>query len=201
MTPIIPRGKGVLLWQLDNCKPQPMSSLVGALDLNGFDWAAPKIADGILRYNGLYIQAFALSCEQAHIACVPWVYSYGPVQGSMEGIRQEARLHAQIMHELGLHTMMIDVEKEYKRVGAVTFAREYLKTLRSAGPDLTLGLLSYRFPHAQPEVPWDVLLPGVDFYAPQVYWVEAHNSAEQLRLSHMEYTTGLHKPYLPIGAS
>ncbi len=71
MTPIIPRGKGVLLWQLDNCKPQPMRSLAGALDLNGFDWAAPKIADGVLRYNGLNIQAFATACEQAHIACVP----------------------------------------------------------------------------------------------------------------------------------
>jgi len=201
MTPIIPRGKGVMLWQLDNCKPQPMSSLVGALDLNGFDWVAPKICDGTLRYNQSLLVDFTQACSLAHIAVYPWVYTYGPVQGGLEGVRTEARLALQVMNELGLYVLLIDAEKEYKRGGAASFAREYLKTLRGGGSHLTLGLCSYRFPHVHPEFPWGVFAETMDFYAPQLYWVDAHNSDEQMRMSVLEYTGLGGKPIIPIGST
>jgi len=201
MTPITPRGKGVFLWQLDECKPQPMSALVGALDLNGFDFVVPKIADGTLSYNVGLIGSFIEACGTAHIAVHPYVYTYGPVQGSLEAIRSEARKHVSLMHELGLHVMVIDAERQYKQVGGPTFAREYMKTVRSAGPDLTFGLCSYRFPHAHPEFPWNEFVQAVDFYMPQVYWAGAHNSAGQLVLSIEEYKRLGGVPIIPVGSS
>jgi hypothetical protein len=131
----------------------------------------------------------------------PYVYTYGPVHRALEGVRTEARLHVRLMHELGLHVMVIDAERQYKQVGGPTFAREYMKTVRSAGPDLTLGLCSYRFPHAHPEFPWNEFVQAVDFYMPQVYWAGAHNSAEQLRLSIDEYKHLGGVPIIPVGAS
>jgi hypothetical protein len=97
-----------------------------------------------------------------------------------------------------------DPEAEYKRPGASEWANTYLAAVRSQAPDLSVGLCTYRYPSLHPEFPWRAWLGGsngADFHMPQVYWMGAHNPAQQLMRSVNELKAQRDIPIVPVGAA
>ena len=71
-----------------------------------------------------------------------------------------------------------------------------MDALRSSLPELPMALSSYRFPGYHPQLPWREFLEHYDYNMPQVYWMKAHNPADQLERSVNELTAK--KPSLPV---
>ncbi len=197
----IPRGRGVMIWQLEECEPQLMNGLAGAIELNGFDWVCVKVADGTLPYNSLLLPAFVDHCRKQGLMVYGWQYVYGPKLGGLSHAEAEAQRAAVAVGDYGLKALLVDAEREYKVPSAKLYAKVYMDTLRKRCPDLSIGLCSYRFPWLHPELPWEVFAERVDFFAPQVYWVQAHDPVVQLTRCLGEYRALRSKPIVPIGSS
>ena len=74
--------------------------------------------------------------------------------------------------------------------------------LRAVFPALPMALCSYRFPSYHPRFPWTVFLAQCDINMPQVYWVLAHNPAEQLLRSVNEFRSITpYRPIMPAGSA
>ena len=74
--------------------------------------------------------------------------------------------------------------------------------LRAAYPSLPMALCSYRFPSYHPQFPWTEFLSRCDLNMPQVYWLLAHNPAEQLTRSVNEFRSMTpHRPIFPVGSA
>ncbi len=108
----------------------------------------------------------------------------------------------QRIHQTRVDGFVIDVEKEFKDSGKEQAALKYMDRLRAAFPDLTLALSSYRFPSYHPQIPWKVFLDRCDINMPQVYWVLAHNPAEQLERCVREFQSmAPYRPIIPTGSA
>jgi len=197
----IPRGKGVMIWQLAECKSATMFELAAALYLNGFDWVCVKVADGRLPYNVGLLPAFTDACSQKRIPVYGWHYIYGPKLGGLSQAEAEARKAAELVKAYDLSVLLVDAEKEYKAIGSQLYADVYMNKLRELAPDLSVGLCSYRFPTVHPEFPWEVFAERVDFFAPQMYWLQADNPVDQLTRCLVEYRGLRSKPVVPIGSA
>jgi hypothetical protein len=201
---MIPTGKGTYLWIVDRCDPsESKADLVNQLITAGIQRVDLKIVNGVERYNidektGFdHNKATIDACRAAGITVIPWAYTYGV---SRDWVTREANAVIEAMQEYGLtDTFIVNAESEYKRGKEYgKYADIYCKTIKEA-TGCTLGLSSYRWPSYHMDFPWSAFWPYVDFHAPQVYWLGAHNSAAQLNKSVNELRAMLDVPIVPTG--
>ena len=130
-----------------------------------------------------------------------WHYLYG------DNPTSEANVAITRIRQYNLDGYVLDVEKEYKASGKRAAARRFMSQLRTACPNLTIALSSYRYPSLHPQVPWAEFLEKCDLNMPQVYWMKATDPARQLSESLAQYRELEKKlqlppkPYYPIGAA
>ena len=159
-----------------------------------------KIADGTSPYNVIDGQDWAAyltrSLHDRAIQALGWhyVYGYDPLG--------EANIAIQRVTELGLDGYVIDAEAPYKEPGRDEDARQFMDALRAALPTFPIVLSSYRYPSYHPQFPFQAFLEKCDYNMPQVYWVLAHNPADQLVRSVREFQ-GItpFRPIIPTGAA
>src|SRR3972149_2278939 len=154
-----------------------------------------KIAHGIYNYN-ISVDLPAIITALRSVGVEPWGWHYvlgdNPVGEADRAIRR--------MSELELTGYVINAEKEYKNRPAA--ALTFMQRLRSGLPGATVGLSSYRYPSVHPEFPWFQFRSNIDFDMPQIYWMFATNSAQQLQRSYDEFISmSPMLPYLPTGAA
>ena len=207
---INPIGKGMFIWRLASCAggdPIRLAAMAQELKLS---WICIKAADGTYDMNqgigpswtGPALLGPAISALQAvGIRIWLWQYIYGanPLRQSIAV--KEAERAVENIDRFKPDGWIIDPEKEYKRIGAAAWADQYMTVLRSSCPTVPIGLCSYRFPTLHPELPWHNFLRRCQFHAPQVYWVGAHNSGDQLGRSVRELKALADLPVVPVGAA
>jgi hypothetical protein len=192
-------GKGMYMWQLIRCESGNPDRIGQVAREAGLSHVLIKVADGIGDYNvSADIPAIIASLRHyiPGIVVFGWQYVYGasPLSEAQKAISR--------IRKFGVDGFVINAEAQYKAAGRATAAEVYCKALRSAlGPSFPIGLSSYRYPSYHASFPWKTFARWVDFMMPQVYWMMAHNPAEQLRASYAEYRKlGLH-PFYPTGAA
>lgn len=197
-----PTGKGVWCWQLKYCFGGDVLRLAAEIKRLGCDYVVIKAANGLAESNADFLPAAKVAFEAQGIALWGYHYIYGgsTITGSSIA-RQEADVAIRVAKRFNLAGLFLDAEGQYKRKGCAAWADTYLTALRATLPDLPLGLCSYRWPSYHPEFPWANFLRRVDFHAPQVYWMQAQNSGEQLRRSVKELTALKALPITPLGAA
>jgi len=195
-------GKGIYLWQIRHTLGGDPEKIAEAVSDAGMSHVWMKVADGPGRYN-IDPQGKDLVPElieelgKRGIACWGWQYVYGRYP------ELEAQRAVQRINELDLDGFVVNAEGEYKSAGADN-ARTYMRELRRGAPNLLIGLSSYRFPRLHATFPFDAFLEYCDFNAPQVYWMGAHNSADQLRAciqEYAQYAGTFPRPVFPTGAA
>jgi len=200
---MIPTGKGTYLWIVDRCDPSAnKEKLVNDFLTAGIQRVDIKIVDGARRFGidektGFnHVKAAIDALQDAGITVVPWAYTYGYIR---DWVIKEANAVVEAMQEYGLtDAFIVNAEHEYKREGHDKFADIYCRTIKNA-TGCTLGLSSYRWPSYHMDFHWSAFWPYVDFHAPQVYWLGAHNPAEQLNKSVNELRAMLDVPIVPTG--
>jgi hypothetical protein len=186
-------GLGFMIWKLSAMPP--VDTLIIALQAIECKWVSIKVADGMYKFNApsgdAPLKAFIQSLQAANIEVGGWHYVYPTSPGPQGDLAEERR------EKLGLQHYLLDVESPWKGSYAPQ-ARTLCDKLH--GGEFTVGLCSYRYPSMH-DIPWSAFLnhEKVDIATPQVYWLEAHNPAEQLTCSEGEYRAKTDKPYIPIG--
>lgn len=208
MAKILPKGKGLFVWQPENFfTAGEVDDLVDYLSETQTRWASFKVADGIWqcserRWNFL-VELFP-KLRKAGISPRVWMYSRGAA--SDDAARVEGRNIAKLATELNADGIDLDIEGVWGDTSipnSIKVNRATLmgKSLREfwAG---SVSLCSYRYPKYWMQIPWATFDEFVDCYTPQVYWQGQQNSAQQLEWSLEQYREiGLDKPFVPIGAA
>jgi len=194
-------GKGYFIWKLRECENGDSQAIAESAAQAGLTHVLIKLADGTYSYNinpngADMVPSVVQALHARGIKAYGWHYIYGkdPVG--------EANKAIQRINQTQVDGYVIDVEKEFKEPGKDQAAVKYMDRLRANFPNLTLALSSYRFPSYHPQVPWKVFLERCDLNMPQVYWVSAHNPAEQLARSVREFQNLTpYRPIVPTGSA
>jgi hypothetical protein len=195
-------GKGYYIWQIRRCESGDAGAIANEASRAGFSHVLIKIADGTSSYNidattgRDLVPPVRQALRERNIQTWGWhyVYGYDPIG--------EANIAIQRIQTLNLDGYTIDAEAPYKQPGRETAAREFMNRLRASLPNFPIALSSYRYPTYHPQLPWRAFLEKVDYNMPQVYWVEAHNPAEQLIRSVREFQAlEPFRPIIPTGAA
>lgn len=206
-------GKGVFIWQIQNCEGGDPHHIVAAALAAGLTHVCVKVADGSSSFPAPSFesatQAAIGSLQDAGIAVWGWQFVYGrnPQNTDERIARAEAEIAAQRVQSLGLTGFAIDFEiTGHSRLtwhGDAQDAHTYMQTLRNLLPGIPLAGASHRYAkRTHPDLPWDAFLGQCDLVMPQVYWVWSDDPAGQLRASWHEYQREWpHLPYIPIGAA
>lgn len=196
----LPPGKGAFIWQPRLIEGGDPGAAVAAAAGAGFSHVNVKVADGIYPYpagaaDRSLLSDMIIRFKASGIQVWGWVYIYGVDPA------KEADIAASRFQELGLDGLLIDAEKELKN--KPSSASAYMSRLRSHLPLASIGLCSYRYPVSyHPELPWREFRSLCNFDAPQVYWVGAHNPAEQLLRSIQEFRSlSPQLPYYAVGSA
>jgi len=199
---MIPKGKGMFVWQLKACASDNPNALAFSAKVAGFSWVAIKIQNGISEFQLERLPEAIDELRSNGIKVFGWGYLYGADWIGRSQALREAELTAQLCLKHKLDGFFIDVEKEYKRKNASLWATTYMEYLwRHLDKDISIGLCSYRYPSYHPELPWHNFLDLCDFHAPQVYWAMATNPGDQLKRSVRELTTLENLPVVPLGSA
>jgi len=202
-------GKTMFIWKLAVCAGGNPVRLAEMAKDAGISTVIIKAADGIddqnqgtTSWGGPNLLPAAVDClRSAGIRAIGWQYIYGANLIGISIAANEARAAIRNIQKYRFDGWIVDPEKQYKRKGAAGWADVYMTALRSACPDVAIGLCSYRFPSLHPEIPWSNFLRRCDFHAPQVYWMQAHNPGDQLRRSYRELMALKSMPFIPVGAA
>ncbi len=206
---MIPSGKGIFIWKLKNCASGNMQLLANMAQAAGFSWVAIKAVDRIDNFNqanpsyyGPDLLGLAVDKLRAvGIKVWGWGYAYGANWLGQSIAAAEGNKVVENIKRFNFEGWLIDVEKEYKRSGAAAWADTFLNVIKSALPEISLGLCSYRFPTLHPELPWHNFLRHCNFHAPQVYWLLANNPGAQLQRSVRELQALANLPVVPVGCA
>lgn len=195
-------GKGFFIWRITNTENGDINTIASLAKAANFSHVLIKIADGTSAYNfdfdrGLDLAApLAQALHSRGIQVWGWHYVYG------EDPIGEASRAVQRIQQTGVDGYVIDAEGEYKQAGKAAAARSFMARLRSALPDLPMALSSYRYPTLHPQLPWKEFLNGCNYNMPQVYWLQSHNPADQLRRCVTEFQAiSPFRQIIPTGAA
>jgi hypothetical protein len=195
-------GKGWYIWQILRCEGGNAAAIASEAAAAGLTHVLIKIADGTSGYNfdpntGADLAPPVIQAlRNRGIQSLGWqyVYGYDPVG--------EADIAIQRVQQLGVDWFVIDAEDQYKLPGRDAAARTYMSRLRLSLPSLPIALSSYRYPTLHPQLPWTAFLEKCDYNMPQVYWVQAHNPADQLIRSLREFEAlSPFRPVIPTGSA
>lgn len=195
------QGKGMMIWIVSRCENGNPEAIAKTAQAAGLTHVLIKIANGTRSFNidsntGFDLVAPVVQALKARgIAAWGWHYVYGDAPNS------EADIAIQRVRELNLDGYLIDAEGEYKEPGKDEAAAEFMTRLKAGLPSSTpVGLSSYRWPTYHPDFPWKPFLEKCDVNMPQVYWVKAHNPADQLARSLREFQALTpYRPLIPTG--
>jgi len=195
-------GKGVWVWKIKNCEGGNFADIVTMCVNAGFTHVVTKIADGTVGYNFTQEDgdmAKALADELKAVGIEPWGYQYIYGQDPVG----EAKTANRRIEETGVVGFVINAEQEIRDiVNNDAVINTYMHNLE---PGLPWALSSYRYPEVHPKFPWKTFLgwldPLDDLAMPQVYWMQAHNPAEQLRECLRQYAKITDLPILPTGSA
>lgn len=93
-----------------------------------------------------------------------WSYCYG---SNPEG---EAMRIAERIESLGLGTIVLDIESEFTRHDNVDDRAHRLMEALHFNTTAKIGVSTFDLPSLHPSVPYEALMPYVDFWVPQTYW-------------------------------
>ncbi len=195
-------GKGFYIWQIRRTEAGNANAIAGAAAAAGLTHVLIKIADGSSAYNldstsGTDLVPPVITALRSRgISVLGWHYVYGyDPQG-------EADIAIQRCQALGVDGYVIDAEDQYKQPGRAEAAVIFMNRLRAALPTFPMALSSYRYPTYHATFPWQQFLAQVDVNMPQVYWVEAHNPADQLARCQREFEAITpYRPIIPTGSA
>ncbi len=195
------QGKGFFIWKVRGCENGDPATIATLAQEGNYSHVLVKIADGTYSYNietgGRDLVIPVVQALHARgIQVYGWHYVYGddPIG--------EANKAIQRIQQTRVDGYVLDVEKEYKEPGKKAAAVTFMNRLRSAFPNLPMGLSSYRFPSYHPQVPWKEFLEYCNFNSPQVYWQGAHNPADQVRRTVSEFQAITpYRPLIPTGSA
>src|SRR4030067_1634019 len=195
-------GKGFFTWKIPKCERGDAGQIAARAKEAGLSHMVLKIADGTVIYNGNwgdpkdYTSPVVSALRSLGIKVWGWHYIYG------DNPIGEANVAITRIRQYDLDGYVIDVEKEYKASGKKAPAKKFMAQIQSACPNLTIALSSYRYPSLHPQVPWAEFLEQSDLNMPQVYWMKAHNPADQLSRCVGEFRTkNPPRPVIPTGAA
>jgi hypothetical protein len=193
-------GKGYFLWQIKAAQDGDPAKIADLAQNAGLSHVLIKVADGIFNYNITksvdMVPPLVAALRAKGIQPWGWQYIYGakPVD--------EARRAAERYQQLGLSGFVVNAEMQFKAKGMADAAHKYMQELRRLLPAVQIGLSTYRYPTVHYQFPFAAFLSYCDFAMPQVYWVESHNPAQQLKKSHDEFRAIFpSKPIIATGAA
>ena len=190
------RGKGYYIWKVEKCYGGDINDIVLAAAAARIKHVYIKIANGATGYNG-DVRALVAALQAVGIEVWGWQYVYG------FNPQAEARMAARRIRESGVTGFVVDAEGEFKIPEGAQLARAYMVTLRAeVGAEFPLALSSYRYPTLHRQFPFVVFLEFCDLNMPQVYWMYAHDPAQQLERCIDEYNAlSIVRPMVPTGAA
>jgi hypothetical protein len=195
-------GKGYYIWKLAE-KEINLATLADELHAGGFGHVIIKICEASSRYNfngttqtdRVPPVLAALKAKGISVWGFGFVYGNNPTGEADQAIKR--------VNELGVDGYVVNAEGAYYNKPAQ--AKTYMSRIR-AGIKCPIALSSFRWPqyHDKPPsvFPFREFLEYCDLAMPQVYWVGATNSAEQLVSCLAEYAKlapGM--PIVPTGAA
>lgn len=189
-------GKGFFTWKIPNCEHGDPEAIAERAKEANLTHLVLKIADGTMIYHGNwadpkdYTTPVVEALRRRGIKVWGWHYLYG------DNPTGEANVAIARIRQYNLDGYVIDVEKEYKASGKKSAAKRFMTQLRTAQPDLTIAMSSYRYPSLHPQIPWAEFLEHCDLNMPQLYWMKAHNPGDQLAKCVREFQ--FKKPALPV---
>jgi hypothetical protein len=213
------KGKGMFIWEIQNCDGGNAQQIVARARAAGLTHVQVKIADGRDRYpyedqHDTMLVATIAALQNAGFTVWGWQFVYGrdPHNPHVRTAVEEADTAADRVQALGLTGFAVDLEETGVPVrtwhGDEVDCRNYMTRLRERlGPDFSIAACSHRFPRTYQWTPawqrlWNEFMPRCNYAMPQVYWVQAHNSAEQLQTSYDQYRQlWPHLTYVPVGAA
>ncbi len=196
------KGKGYYIWQIPHCEGGNVEAIAAAARRAGLGYVLIKVANRTYAYNYDwrrridYVPPLVKALRAQGIGVWGWQYVYGDDPAG------EANIAIRRIRELGLDGFVVNAEAEYKHPGKAKAATTYMKRMRSALPNLPIGLSSYRYPSYHPQLPWKEFLAYCDYNMPQVYWMQNHNPGAQLKRSVREFEgMAPFRPIIPTGAT
>jgi len=196
------QGKGYFIWKIPYCEKGDVKAIAELAVQAGLSHILIKISDGIVDYNVDrpnkidLVPALVQELRLRNIAVWGWQYVYGY---SPTG---EADKVVQRVQKLNLDGLIVNAEAEFKVPGMDKAAWVYMKRVRTALPELPIGLSSFRYPSLHRQFPFRHFLEFCDFNMPQVYWMGANNPADQLLRCAREFQSVIPvRPIIPTGAA
>lgn len=185
------RGKGMWIWQLDQCEGGDPQRILDRARQAGLTNVLVKVADGTnLRNPG--VEAFVPVLQQGGLLVWGWQYTYGHEP------EQEAAVAAERIATLHLDGFTIDAEAEYN--GQPIPAQRYARELRSqVGEGVPLALSSFYLPNLHMDFPYAAFLEHCDWAMPQIYWY-TRDPVQALEQS-VEQQARFGRPVFPTGAA
>jgi len=196
-------GKGIFINTIKSCSGGDTRAIAVNAAVLGLNFVAVKIARGWFGYNyrklpnGTWLDDYIpmLRDDLAREGIDLWGWgSCWLLDGDAEASTAVERVH-----KFGLKAFLIDAEAQAKiSPDRKAEARKYADRMNELG-DLPVMLCSYRWPSLHPQLPWDELLAGCDYHAPQVYWIHGSDPAGQLARSISELNQKRELPFVPAG--
>jgi ketosteroid isomerase-like protein len=188
------QGKGLYIWKVHRCEGGNSAAIVRRAREAGLTHVLIKIADGPRAYNVDLAAPVVEALQAAGLQAWGWQFAYGDEPFG------EADIAVHRMNTLKLDGFVVNAETAYK--GKHAAARAYMESLRGRLPDALIALSSFRYPRIHPELPWTEFLTDCNYNMPQVYWLQAHNPAEQLERCVEQFQQVYPvRPIIPTGAA
>lgn len=192
-------GKGMMIWRIPNCENGNASNIAKVAASAGLSHVLIKIANDTRPYNldadGKDLVApvvDALRAKGMQVWGWHYVYGYDPLGEARIAIAQTKRFT--------LDGYVIDAEIEYKEAGREAVARTFMSALRRGLPSTPIALSSFRWPTYHRAFPFAAFLEKCDYNMPQVYWMQQHDAAYDLKRSVTEFKAITpYRPIIPTG--
>ncbi len=192
-------GKGMMIWRIPNCEGGNAAAIANTAKAAGFSHVLIKIANDTRPYNvdasGKDLVApvvDALRAKGLQVWGWHYVYGYDPLGEAKIAVSQTKRF--------SLDGYVIDAEVEYKEAGRDAVARTFMNELRKGLPSTPVALSTFRWPTYHRSFPYVAFLEKCDYNMPQVYWMQAHDAAYDLKRSVSEFKDiNPYRPIIPTG--
>lgn len=186
------KGKGIWINVIKECDGGDVQKIANKCVQAGISYALIKAIEGKSGFNFSgdidLVKVLAKALREKGIEVVAWGAVYGDSFGTGYWKDEVGRVVRRMNDELvDIDWFILDIESRWRDQHGVAekFMNELLASLRL---DCKLGFSSFRYPKQHSTIPYDAFLTGVHVNIPQVYWVGAQNSVDQLRECIKQYS-------------